>query len=827
MPLPEAHAKAKVLLVTRSLSAAGDLGETVASLGYEVLGPVLDWSWAVELAAEHHVAILLVELGFAQESASRSPFQKILKENGPSLVCFCPRGYSGGQGFSQRGANVPLSGAELPLAAPAETFLLLPSPRSDIQAALATALARNAPRDLLFHQKLAVITTDLLGRVTFLNAAASRITGWSMQQATGHPMKEVAPLSDSPPPLEAVLESRIRAKEGTEVRPTITLTRRDRSTCQVYDLRSPLRDQTGGLTGMVVLLEEIFAPDKPAAIETRGEEIPRNLHPGKSLPGSASMLQSIADPLFSVEEDWTVGYVNEAARDVFAGISEDPGLQNFSKNATGSVLWELLPKAVYPLLLQEFTAAQIRRQPRIFEFHLTSPKSRWFECQLYPNGSSLLCLMRETTGRREAEEQERKMEKLESLGLLARGFAHDFNNVLTVLLGNLSVAEHVLPKGTAGREEVVTARRASMQAQGLVQHLLTFARGGAPLKQPADLARLLRDWSLEWPHQTGLDYHFEISPLACLVEVDRQQIQRLIHNLVRNAEQALGKRGTLRIRLAPAGHIRRLPAPMPIGPSELEHWIILQVIDDGEGIPEENLAKVFEPYFTTREDANASGLGLTVCESIIKAHGAILSLQSRLGQGTVATLAFPRYTGNTPEGLWPLPSSEALAGSDHAEPQENDSHSKPAPPPQSRKRRILVLEDELLIRRLISSQLHSMNCEVVETEDGVRTLQLYEQAKLAEIPFDLVIMDLSIPGGLGGTQTMEMLRQLDPGVKAIVSSGYSDDPVMQQSREHGFQARLPKPYRMEELRELVEAVLSAAAPEPGTGGGSNQSDQVS
>jgi CheY-like chemotaxis protein len=285
-----------------------------------------------------------------------------------------------------------------------------------------------------------------------------------------------------------------------------------------------------------------------------------------------------------------------------------------------------------------------------------------------------------------------------------------------------------------------------------------------------------------------VEYRIDVSKKLCQGDVDRQQFQRMLHNLVRNSEQAIHREGIISIRLCPAQDFADLPPsslPTDANPAE---WVILQVSDNGEGIAEEILGQIFEPYFTTRADA--SGLGLTVCESIIKAHGATLTLESQRGEGTTATIAVPVYHGAAEH----LPVSRT----DPAKP----AIERPA------SRRVLILEDEPLIRRLITSNLTNAGCEVEQTADGADTVEVYRKSLESGTPFDLLIMDLSIPGGVGGLQAMEQLRQLDPDVMAIVSSGYSDDPVMQRYLDYGFRARLPKPYQPSELRELVNGLLS-------------------
>jgi two-component system cell cycle sensor histidine kinase/response regulator CckA len=338
--------------------------------------------------------------------------------------------------------------------------------------------------------------------------------------------------------------------------------------------------------------------------------------------------------------------------------------------------------------------------------------------------------------------------------------------------------------GAPSRQELAAARRASLQAQNLVQQLLTFARGGVPIRQPTELARLVREWYAEWPRRPGIDYHLTICTDPCPAEVDRHQVRRLLGNLFRNAEQAQPGGGSLTLELA-GSSTSPSSGTMP-DTEQTRAFLTLTVTDTGEGIDTDTLAHIFEPYFTTRGEANATGLGLTVCESITKAHGGTLAVDSTRGTGTSVRVTLPATPLNDKPEV-PVAASEV----------------SPA-----RTRRVLVLEDEPLIRQLIVSNLTAAGCEVTPTSEGSETVTRYTEALLAGSRFDLVVMDLSIPNGMGGAQAMEKLRHLDPGVQAIVSSGYSDDPIMARYADFGFRAVLPKPYQPGELRELVTGLLA-------------------
>jgi CheY-like chemotaxis protein len=274
------------------------------------------------------------------------------------------------------------------------------------------------------------------------------------------------------------------------------------------------------------------------------------------------------------------------------------------------------------------------------------------------------------------------------------------------------------------------------------------------------------------------------------VAIDPAQIRRVISNMVRNAEQSQAKGGRVMIRCY-APDLREL-YPNETFEDDLPPQmarVVIEVRDQGEGIAPENLSHVFEPYYSTRKSENATGLGLTVCESIAKAHSGSISVRSNLGEGTVVRFYLP--VDSDAEDIDAL----GLA-------KEPEIVESTAP-------RILVLEDDPLVRSLITRNLSTQGFEVVESAEGTETVKLYQEAMGEGRTFDLVILDLSIPNGMGGVRTMEKLRAMDSDVVAIVSSGYSDDPVMAKPAAYGFTAVLPKPYEPVDMLRLVRNVLSA------------------
>jgi PAS domain S-box-containing protein len=662
-------------------------------------------------------------------------------------------------------------------------YLLKPFHESELQSAVELAVSRHAADSRVreseerFSGALrsiagAVICTDILGVITFLNPVAEAITGWRAAEAVGRQLHEVfrVVLPDG----EALRgPGLVQATGGSGALRTIFLTARDGSMVAIEDHTNPIRDASGALTGIVILFRRREGVPLPDNLPPGGVVVP-----GTPWPNLAGIVGSIADPLLAMDADWKITYLNEAAARL---------LQGEVRELPGKIFWDCLPATTHRRYYQEFAATLDKQSARSFEMRQEA-EGRWHEVQLYPYGDGLLALFHDITARREAEEQQDKIEKLESLGLLARGFAHDFNNLLTVLLGNLSLAENALPAGWVGRTELERARVASLQAQNLVQQLLTFARGGAPIRQPLEAHALLREWFAEWPKRGDRQYRIDGGPGEYPVEWDRHQIRRVLSNLLKNAEQATRPGGQIALRLGRPGEpgFPEGELGLPGGVGAAGSWAVIEVSDDGEGIAPGQEARVFEPYFTTRAEANASGLGLTVCESVARAHGGVVRILSSPGTGTRVRLALP---------------GRSVAGESVA--------AAPSPPPERRKR-VLLLEDEPLILQLLEQHLLRCGCESTATMDGAETIARYREAMESGQRYDLVILDLSIPGGMGGAAAMETIRRMDPAVRAVVSSGYSDDPVMSRYIDYGFHAVLPKPYQPQDLMELVRGLLSDA-----------------
>ncbi|NOY68171.1 MAG: PAS domain S-box protein [Deltaproteobacteria bacterium] len=386
---------------------------------------------------------------------------------------------------------------------------------------------------------------------------------------------------------------------------------------------------------------------------------------------------------------------------------------------------------------------------------------------------------RDITGRKQAEEALRNMEKLKSIGTLAGGIAHDFNNIMTGLFGNISIARQALPKNHKAFQSLEQAEGSMNRAIHLTSQLLTFARGGAPVKENVSLDSLAEEVVCFDLSGSNVKPVFKHAGDLWPVEVDTGQIQQVFSNLAINARQAMPDGGHLYITLENADNVNN--ALQGLDPGK---YIMITMTDEGTGIDRKYLNRIFDPYFTTKHAGN--GLGLATVYSIINRHGGCINVDSTLGSGTTFTFYLPAS-----EVRQPLEKLQAKA--------KRTSGDQSA--------RILVMDDEEMIREVVTSMLEISGYSAESAEDGKQAITMYKASMDAGNPFDVVIMDLTIPGGVGGLEAIRDLLEIDPKAKCIVSSGYADDPVMANYAEYGFYGIVTKPYTQNDLREALNRVL--------------------
>ena len=384
-------------------------------------------------------------------------------------------------------------------------------------------------------------------------------------------------------------------------------------------------------------------------------------------------------------------------------------------------------------------------------------------------------IARYTAERHRMQDELLRTRNLESIGVLAGGIAHDFNNILTAIVGNISLARLHLPPRDAAQELLDEAEKALWRARSLTQQLLTFAKGGSPIKQTASLAEVLEETATFALRGAAARLQLRLASDLWPAEFDRGQISQVINNLVLNANQAMPEGGTITINAENRGVREREVAGLVAG-----DYVRIDVADTGIGIAPANIERIFDPYFTTKE--KGTGLGLATSYSIVKRHAGTIQVRSRLGHGTRFTLYLPAKR------------TAVLA--------QNASI-----PPRTGAGRVLVLDDDPGIRALVERLLTRLGYEVETVADCEAMLANYRHARAEGRGFDVAIVDLTIPGGMGGAACMQALLALDPNAVGIVCSGYSNDPVVADFRRHGFKAMVPKPYTLTELGAALALAL--------------------
>jgi PAS domain S-box-containing protein len=389
----------------------------------------------------------------------------------------------------------------------------------------------------------------------------------------------------------------------------------------------------------------------------------------------------------------------------------------------------------------------------------------------------------------EEKEQLEKAKKLESLGILAGGIAHDFNNLLTGILGNISLIDHYLEENntTEIKASLRDVQQVVKRASNLTNQLLTFSKGGSPILKVVSLENIIRENTSFVLSGSNVNFNILTDTNLWYVNIDAGQISQAIQNLVINADQAMPNGGRIDIKLEniPLKHKKKVNgAEIPIG-----DYVLIEIKDSGQGISKEIINKIFDPYFTTKQKGN--GLGLATVYSIIEQHGGYIYVESEQTQGTIFSLYLPKASKQNIE-----------IKSEHSVPiMKTDNYSE-------NQKKILIMDDEKSVQIVVEKMFMKLNFKVDLTNDGSIALERFKESLSSGEKYDIVLLDLTVPGGMGGKETISHIIKLDPTVFAIATSGYSNDPVLADYELHGFKEILKKPFTFTEIKKIVQKLIS-------------------
>jgi len=404
---------------------------------------------------------------------------------------------------------------------------------------------------------------------------------------------------------------------------------------------------------------------------------------------------------------------------------------------------------------------------------------------IFQNKPSNLLVVRDISDRGKSDRELERTRHLESIAALSGGIAHDYNNLLTAIIGNISLAQTYLNPDDKVFLLLSQALAASKTAKDLTQKLITFSKGGAPDKKIAEVAKLVKNATEFTLSGSNLKCDFNFPENLWPVEVDSSQIGQAIHNMIMNAREAMPEGGLLEVRAD------NITCDDDLSNLSNGNYVKISITDYGKGIPKKNLDKIFNPYFSTKKMGNkkGTGLGLSICHSIIRKHGGNVTVESKHRQGTTFHIYLPGANGKSPD-------KRAASTTEQEIPIFGEG-------------RILVMDDEAMIRKLAGELLSYLGYEVDFALDGTEAVKHYKQAMDSKKPFDAVILDLTVKGGMGGREAIQQLVKIDPHVTGIVSSGYCNDPEITDFGRYGFSGVVTKPYTMGELGEKLNQVISS------------------
>jgi len=612
-----------------------------------------------------------------------------------------------------------------------------------------------------------ILVHDIKGKVVYVNEAGVKISGYSREEIKNMNIDVLI----CPEYLEEAKKRYSKRLSGDS---------------NIYRYESEIFNKQREQIFLEISSSPVVQNDKIKEIIVIARDVTRRKKAEREIHKLNQFMQTIVDNanvwLTVLDKDRNVVIWNKAAEEISGYTCEEIV-------GHGNIWEKLYPDEEYRNEVKE-KAASIINGETVENFRTTICRKdsqtrtiSWNARSFLDNedqSGGLIVIGRDITEHLKMEKELQKIDKLKSVGVLAAGIAHDFNNLLTAILGNIQLAKMYssddYPKSAI--ERLTEAEKASMQAKDLTQRLLTFSKGGEPVKQTAQISEIIKATVQLALSGSNVGYEFSIHEELWLAEVDTGQISQVIQNLVANANQAMPTGGVIKIKAE--NYVSSNEDNIPIKDGK---YIKISFSDEGAGIAEKFLSKIFDPYFTTKsKDFNkGTGLGLSICHSIIEKHGGYITVESKLGVGTTFYVYLPACQKEVEEKV---------------EVEERNVFGRG---------KVLLMDDEEMVRKVAGEILRHLGYDVEFAKNGSSAIKLYKQA-LQSKPFDAVILDLTIPGGIGGKETLEQLQEIDPKVKAIVSSGYSTDSIISNYKQYGFSGAIVKPYNIKELSDILRKI---------------------
>ncbi|WP_051689817.1 PAS domain S-box protein [Pelobacter seleniigenes] len=595
-------------------------------------------------------------------------------------------------------------------------------------------------------------------------AYASRYIGTSKDKIIGHSEKDFNPHSEA---VEKFIESDRQVMETGQpsiLKPWISLADGRKTLVEV--LKTPFYDANKQVAGVIGVARDITKHHLALEAIIREKE-------------TAQRYLDIAGVMFcALNRAGEIILINKKGSEILGyGDNEllgqnwfDVCLPASARKKAGEVFAAQLAGEHTLVKLYESSIINRKGEERLIAFHRTFLHDE-------DGISGVLFSGEDITEKRLIQDELLKNQKLESLGVLAGGIAHDFNNILTAIIGNISLARRSLGNPEKTDRLLGNAEQASLRATSLATQLLTFAMGGKPIKQRVSVEHILEEALLLTLRGTNIKGILDIPEALHAIEADEGQLNQVFNNLLINAVQAMPAGGSLTVKAENVFLGSQNQMLLPRG-----EYVLLLFADQGCGIQENDLTKIFDPYFTTKSGGN--GLGLASASSIIRRHGGHISATSTMGQGTI----FQIY----------LPATDEIYSKDQAE-------TEPQMAAANFSGSILVMDDETMILDILTDMLRHLGFHVTACENGALAVAKYKAEVTSGKPFSAVIMDLTIPGGMGGKEAAEQILAFDPKARLIVSSGYSNDLIMSDYGSYGFIGAVTKPYNLAKLSQVLSS----------------------